>query len=210
MESIFLALYEFFKKRRSTFWVVLIGTLLLLGGVASRIELEEDISKFLPNDERVQEANYIFQNSKFAERLVMMVSVSDSAASVEPDSLVSFAEELVANMQGKLQPYIRQIDSEVDDAKVLEIMEVIHEHLPVFLDEQDYKVLDSLSQPEVTRQVMERNYRQLISPAGVAVKKIILKDPMGISFLALKKLQQLQYDENFELYQGYILTKDHR
>jgi 1-acyl-sn-glycerol-3-phosphate acyltransferase len=37
-----------------------------------------------------------------------------------------------------------------------------------------------------------------------------VKDPLGFSFLALQKLQQLQYDENFELYDGYIITKDHR
>ena len=33
---------------------------------------------------------------------------------------------------------------------------------------------------------------------------------MGISFLALKKLQQLQYDENFQLYDNAILTKDNK
>ena len=33
---------------------------------------------------------------------------------------------------------------------------------------------------------------------------MISNDPVGISFLGLKKLQQLQYDENFELYDNYV------
>ena len=39
---------------------------------------------------------------------------------------------------------------------------------------------------------------------------MISKDPVGISFLGLKKIQQLQYDENFELYDNYIITKDQK
>ena len=40
------------------------------------------------------------------------------------------------------------------------------------------------------------------------MKNMISNDPVGISYLGLKKIQQLQYDENFELYDNYIVTKD--
>ena len=33
---------------------------------------------------------------------------------------------------------------------------------------------------------------------------------LASSFIGLKKLQQLQYDENFELYDNYVVTKDHK
>ena len=90
------------------------------------------------------------------------------------------------------------------------MINTVHQHLPVFLDDKDYAKLDSIVKPENIKGVLESNYRQLISPAGVAVKGIIAQDPLGFSFLALGKLRQLQYDENFELYDGYIITKDHR
>src|SRR5690606_27133312 len=35
-------------------------------------------------------------------------------------------------------------------------------------------------------------------------------DPVGISFIALRKLRQLQYDENFELYDNAVITTDHK
>src|SRR6185436_14372475 len=60
------------------------------------------------------------------------------------------------------------------------------------------------------RETLEQDLRTLNSPAGFALKSMISNDPVGISFLGLRKLQQLQYDENFELYESYIMTKDHR
>lgn len=210
MATLFLNLYDFFQKRLLLFWVVFVATLILLGLGASRIALEEDITKFFPDDERVEKLNYVFQNSKFVERIVVMVSVKDSTTSPQPDSLVNFAEALAQRMDHDLKPYIKQLSTQIDDDKVLNLFTTIYEHLPIFLEDEDYTKLDSIRRPDNAARVLETNYRQLISPAGVVVKKIIVKDPLGFSFLALSKLKQLQYDENFELYDGYVVTKDHR
>ena len=77
-------------------------------------------------------------------------------------------------------------------------------------NEQDYQSIDSLTTRDTIQTTLQNNLRTLSSPAGVAFKNIIAKDPAGISLLGIKKLQQLQYDENFELYDGYVVTKDQR
>ena len=210
MATMLINLYDFFQRRIALFWVLFCSLLLLLGFAASRIELEEDITKFFPDDERVEKLNYVFQNSKFVERIVVMVSVADSSTSPLPDSLVSFAQMLSARMERELKPFISRMVTQVDDDIVLKLFSSVYNNMPVFLDESDYIQLDSITQPENAERILETNYRQLISPAGVVVKQIIAKDPLGFSFLALQKLKQLQYDENFELYDGYILTKDRR
>lgn len=210
MARIFLFLYDFFQRRKPLFWAVFLGLFALLGAGASRIELEEDITKFFPDDPRVEELNYVFKNSKFVERMVMMVSVKDSTTAPEPDSLIARAEAIAARIDTDLKPYVKQMVTRVDDEKVMEVFRAIQTQLPIFLDEKDYRQLDSLSRPENVQKILNENYQQLISPAGVALKRIIVQDPLGFSFLALKKLRQLQYDENFELYDGYIITKDHR
>lgn len=210
MATFFLTIYDFFRKRVFLLWVVFIVTLLSIGLGASRIKLEEDITKFFPDDERVEKLNYVFQNSKFVERIVVMVSIKDSTTSPQPDSLIAFAQELADQMGQKLKPFIRQMTTQIEDEKVMELFSTIYDHLPVFLNDHDYQLLDSIVRPGNAKAILENNYRQLISPAGVVIKKIIVKDPLGFSFLALQKLKQLQYDENFELYDGYIMTKDHR
>ncbi|HEY9044427.1 MAG TPA: 1-acyl-sn-glycerol-3-phosphate acyltransferase [Ohtaekwangia sp.] len=210
MEQVFIAIYDFFKRQRAAFWIVFVSTLALVGWGASRVELEEDITKFFPDDERVEKLNYIFRNSKFVERVVVMVSMKDSTAQPQPDSLVVFADSLVSRMERDLKPYVKRIAAKVDDQKIMEVFQAVQQTLPVYLDEKDYIYLDSITRPEVAREVLQRNYQQLISPSGIVTKRIIVQDPLGFSFLALKKLQQLQYDENFELYDNYIITKDHR
>ncbi|MCG7860329.1 hypothetical protein MD537_25330, partial [Flavihumibacter sediminis] len=55
---------------------------------------------------------------------------------------------------------------------------------------------------------LERNYATLRSPAGLAFKQFIARDPAGIALPALRKLQLLQYDQQFELYDNHILTRD--
>ena len=210
MATLLIQLYDFFKRRIALFWTVFCTLILLLAFTASRIELEEDITKFFPDDERVEKLNYVFQNSKFVERIVVMVSVKDSSTSPLPDSLVSFAELLSERMEGELKPFISRMVTQVDDEVVLKLFSSVYDNMPIFLDDSDYEKLDSIIRPVNAEKILETNYRQLISPAGVVVKQIIAKDPLGFSFLALQKLKQLQYDENFELYDGYILTKDRR
>lgn len=210
MEYLFLSIYDFFRTHRLAYFLTFGGllTLFLLG--ALQIHIEEDVTKFFPNDEKVEKINQIFQNSKFMEKLVVMVSLKDSAAGAQPDSLIAAADDLVANIEKQLEPYVKKVTYKVDDEIVLDVFNTISDHLPVFLDTNDYAAIDSLIEPDAITQTLERNYHQLISPAGLVFKRMIMKDPSGISMLAVKKLQGLQFDENFELYNGCIVTKDRK
>jgi uncharacterized protein len=210
METIFLGCYDFFKKRKALLFTFFIGSFLLLGFFASRIEIQEDISKFFPVDKKLEKVNQAFQGSRFAEKLVVMVSLKDSSAAAQPDQLIAYTDSLIGQMQTSLSPYVRDINYRVDDQVVLSMFDLVQQHLPTFLTEGDYTLLDSITQPEGIKQTLTNNYRQLISPTGIAVKRIIVKDPVGISNIVLKKLQGLQVNEEFELYDNYFFTKDHR
>jgi 1-acyl-sn-glycerol-3-phosphate acyltransferase len=210
MEKIFLPIFNYFEKRRVALYILFFSCLVISGYFASRIQLEEDISKILPDDQKIQKLNEVFQDSKFLDKLVITISLNDSTKGPQPDSLVVFADILVAKLNEELKPFIKSIQDKVDDALALEMFGSIHQNLPVYLNERDYEAIDSLTTRETIRQTLQNNIRTLSSPAGVAFKNIISNDPTGISLLGIKKLQQLQYDENFELYDGYILTRDQR
>ena len=64
MATIFLSLYDLFHRRKTIFWVVFISILLLLSAGAFQIKIEEDITRFFPDGKRVEDLNYVFQNSK--------------------------------------------------------------------------------------------------------------------------------------------------
>ncbi|MFN8242414.1 MAG: 1-acyl-sn-glycerol-3-phosphate acyltransferase [Ferruginibacter sp.] len=209
MGKFFIGIYDFFERRRSLLFLLFFGLLGLLGYFAMQLKFEEDISKILPRDKKIDKLNQVFQNSKFMDKLVVMVSLKDTAAA-EPDSLVAYAETFVARAQETLKPYISRISDKVDDQLALELFDTIHAHLPIYLDERDYAAIDSLITPQKVAATLEQDLRTLTSPAGFALKQMISNDPVGISFLGLKKVQQLQYDDNFELYDSYVITKDQR
>lgn len=210
MEKIFVNLFLYFKKHRPVFIIVLSLSFLLTGWLASRVRFEEDISRVLPKDKKVEKLNEVFQNARFAERLVLMVSLKDTTAPAAPDSLAAFATDFAGRIRRDLSPYISRLADKVDDSLTMGLFNTIAGHLPVYLDEQDYVAIDSLLTPARIRETLQADYNTLAGPAGIALKGMLIRDPAGIVMLGLKKLRGLQYDDNFELYDEYVLTKDHR
>lgn len=209
MENFFIGIYNYFQKQRLVFFICFAGSFLLSGYFALQLKFEEDISKVVPKDKKIEKLNQVFQNSKFLDKLVLTISLKNTTTA-QPDSLVSFAESLVSHIQQQLSPYISKVTDKVDDGLALDLFNSISDHLPVYLDARDYLTIDTLIQPVKVRETLAQNFRTLTSPAGIALKSMIGKDPVGISFIAFKKLQQLQYDENFELYDRYIITRDQK
>ncbi|MEP7107252.1 MAG: 1-acyl-sn-glycerol-3-phosphate acyltransferase [Ferruginibacter sp.] len=210
MAKIFTSIYRYFEKNRLVFFFIFSISFVLAGYFALQVKFEEDISKILPKDKQTDQLNQVFKNSRFMDRLVVTVSLKDSNAMAAPDSLVAFADQFVNTAQDKLSPWITKISYKVDDSLSMELFGTVNDHLPIYLNDKDYASVDSLIAPAKLKETLEQNFRTLSSPAGFAIKSMISNDPVGISFLGLKKLQQLQYDENFELYDSYIVTKDHK
>ena len=75
-------------------------------------------------------------------------------------------------------------------------------------DKNDYKTIQNKLHNDSISSIVDANYKSLVSPTGLVSKDFILNDPLGISFIALKKLQQLSVGEDFELQNGFVLTKD--
>lgn len=209
MEKLFTGIFDFFSGRKPLLYGLFLLTLALFGFFASRVRFEEDIAAIIPRDNKTDKLSEVFQNSKFADKLVLMVSLRDTAKA-EPDSLIGYADTLTARLRQSAGPLIKDMRYKVDEEFTLELFSIIQSNLPVFLDQQDYLHIDSLRDTARIRQTLEQDIRLLSSPSGFAVKQIIANDPGGISFIALRKLQQLQLEGNFELYDGYIVTRDHK
>jgi uncharacterized protein len=206
----FIYIYLYFQQHRKVFFVSLIASFMAVGLAASRIEFEEDIAQFIPKDKKTENLNQVFQNSKFLDKIVVTVSLKDSLAQPLPDSLIAFAEAFAVQTEQQLTPYIKKSNYRVDDEQAMALFETINQNIPIYLTDNDYLAIDSLTTPQQLKQTLQNNLETLTSPTGMALKSMISTDPVGISFLGLKKLQQLQYDENFELYDGYVMTKDRR
>ena len=210
MELLFTYIYRFLKKRRVLFFILFLGTFSIVSYYASKIKLEEDITKMMPTDAKVARLNSIFKNSKFLDRLVVTVSSADSTVIPEPDMLIGYTDSLISSLQKIDSSLIKEITYKVNDDVMYDVYNTFIENLPIFLEEHDYKTLEHLITKEKLDTTLEKNYKTLLSPASLVLKKNILRDPIGITPYALKRMQSLQFDDNFELENGYIFTKDRK
>jgi uncharacterized protein len=209
MANLFLYIYNYFAVNRRIFFTVFIGLFLLTGFFALKIKPEEDISKILPKDRQSEKLNEIFRNARFADKLVFMVSMKDSSRK-SPETLVTFSDSFTTRLRSQYCDYILAVEETINDSLFPQLMGLAISHLPVFLEPEDYSYFDSLGNPRKLKEILSRDIQTLSSPAGFMMKSIISRDPVGLTNPALKKLRLLQYDENFDLYDGHIISKDGR
>ncbi|HEY8914955.1 MAG TPA: glycerol acyltransferase, partial [Chitinophaga sp.] len=170
MGSFFVHIYNFYATRKVWLWISVVAAFALTGYFASRIQLEEDITKILPQDKTLNKLQQVFNDSRFADKLVVMVSQKDTTAEAQPDSLVDAGKDLwwwfnFVDEFPLRDQYTKNLQITVEDTLVLGLMQQIQTHLPLFLEPNDYHTIDSLIQPQRLQQTLESNYHTLISPA---------------------------------------------
>ncbi len=184
MTKIFLHIYYFFEAHRKIFWGVLIGLFAITGFFALKIKPEEDISKILPKDRQSDKLNDILRNARFADKLVLMVSLRDSSRT-SPDSLAGFSDSFAVSLRKNYPELILSVDDQVSDSLYPKLLSIVSDHLPVFLAPEDYAYMDSLENPDKMREVMLKDLQTLSSPAGFMLKSFIARDPLGLANPAL-------------------------
>lgn len=205
MQNIFLTIFDYFRRHRSAYWVLLTLCFLITGLGASRIRFENDINKMIPHDMRIEAMSQILNKTKTGEQLVFTLQFTDTTTQ-QPDSLIGLQEQLEAKLAALQPQYINGIQSRNDDNKEQLFSDLAMQYLPLFLTEEDYQRIDSLTQPEQLRSSLDQQHKLLLSPAGLVAKNWIAADPVGMMPLAFAKMQALSFDPNYELYNGYIFN----
>ncbi|MFY9310708.1 MAG: 1-acyl-sn-glycerol-3-phosphate acyltransferase [Bacteroidia bacterium] len=204
-----LNIYRYFQRRRWVLALLVVFVFAVTAWFAAKMQLEEDINKFIPKDKSVDEINFVLQNLKIRDKLVITISNTNSEAGTD-DMMASadaFADSLSAPAY---QHLIKDFTYKVSDDLMQQVYGTFYEHLPIFLEEKDYLKINGLLQPDSIRETLKNDYKTLLSPSGFALGKFIRQDPLSLTALALKKMQSIQFDENFEVNEGYIMTKDHQ
>ncbi|MDF2452477.1 MAG: family transporter [Bacteroidota bacterium] len=201
-------IYTFFKKRQLVFLILILAACSGLGFLASKIKLEEDITRFVPSDKNSRSINSILDNLKSKDKLIIHVSSKDSN---QIDQLIersdSVYNKLISNLNKEDYSDITFI---ISDDRFQQIYDLFYHNLPLFLEAKDYEKISGLIKKDSIEATLERDYATLLSPQGMALGKYIQRDPLNFTPIALKKLQNIQLDENFETYNNHIVTKDHR
>ncbi len=209
MTQFFIGLYDYFERHKILFYLSLISCVLLMGFFALQVRFEENITQFFPDTKDSQNTIKVFDNLKIKDKIIIMLSSADTCHQVEPDSLIEAAGQLQQTLTEKSGgTLIKGIFAQVDQSLIGGATDFVYEHLPLFLTDTDYQRFDSLLTEKGIQAIMQKNYTNLLSPAGIALRSYILRDPLGLGSEALKHLQDFQLEANYEIYDEHIFSKD--
>ena len=206
MNKFFIALYDFFESRRALLYALLGALVVAMGAAALQLRFSENITGFFPDGER--KAAAAFSNLKIKDKIAVMINAGEDAAD-KTDEMMACADSLAARLNADtLFRRYAEVEATFGSELADGMRSFLQGNLPLLLSEADYARMDTLVTPQGIAQAMEGNYRRLLSPVGGFIDEYIYDDPLGLSFGALGKLQELNIGGSYTLCDDYLFSKD--
>ncbi|WP_415329267.1 MMPL family transporter [Chryseobacterium sp. MMS23-Vi53] len=204
MHRFFIYLYYLISKNKATSVFFALGIAVLCGFFASKINFEEDINQIIPKNEKSDLTAKVLKQLNFSDKIIVII---ENKSKEENFQLSETADTFLTKIES-LQKYIGSVQGKVNDNEISETFDFVNQNLPLFLNENDYKEIERKLQKDSIAKQVENNYISLVSPTSLVTKEFIKKDPLGITFLGIKKLNALNISKDFRLEDNYIVTKD--
>ena len=171
-----------------------------------QLSYKEDISDFMPLTDEGKLDMEIYQDISGVNKLVVLFSCDKE----NPDSTIAAIDLFQESIQ-KMDTHNWTSDmvTRFDMEKVGEVTEFVYQNIPYFLTERDYARMDSLLRADnYVIEQLDRDREMLMFPSGGLLSENISRDPLNLFTPVLSKLQGLQQENKFEMYDGYIFTPD--
>lgn len=205
MGEFFYRLYNLIQHEKRLSIAALMCVFGILIWTASGVTFTEDIAKLIPSSSDNQDLQKILKTAHFSDKIIVHLQKEMKG---DTEDLADYATQFLDTLTATSEAYIKDIQGKIDEETIFETMDFVYDHVPLFLNEDDYKTLSAKLTPDSLAKIMENTYKTLISPSGIVVKKTLLKDPLGISLMALKHLQKLGVSKEFTLKDGFLISKD--
>lgn len=205
MHRYFYVIHLFVNRRKSLSVLLALLMLILFGFFASQLKFEEDITKLIPTNDKSDVTAKVLKQLNFADKTTVIFKLEKNGTEEDLKEMATIFSDSVAL---SCKPYITGVQGKIDEENIQETIDFVYNNLPLFLENKDYAAIQNKLQKDSITATVQGNYKSIISPSGFVTKDFILQDPLGISFIALKKLQQLNVGDDFTLSNGFIMTKD--
>ncbi|MCC8176357.1 MAG: 1-acyl-sn-glycerol-3-phosphate acyltransferase [Bacteroidales bacterium] len=210
MTRYLLKIYDFLLGHQR---LCLISFLLITSGLLIlflRLNFNEDISAFLPLDERQQKSMQVYQDVSGASRILAIFQSTDTTDSA-PDLIVTAIDDYLAEIERVDTAHaIKNIVSEVDIETISELTDFVYQNIPYFLSDADYERIDSLlASPNYIAEQLEADKQMLMFPTSGMLAANLQKDPLNLFSPVVARLNRGQSGA-VETYDGRIFTSDMR
>lgn len=206
MHHFFVAIHQLINQKKKISLIGFVFLFAILGYLASKITFEENITRLLPTTDKASLTSKVINQMNFSDKISIIISKEKNG---NDDDLTQYANQFLDSISVSCKPYVKKIQGKIDEENIQETIDFVYQNLPLFLNSEDYKTIANKLHSDSISNTIASDYKSLIAPTGFITRDYILQDPLGISFIALKKLQQLSVGDNFDLQNGYVVTKDH-
>lgn len=192
MHRFFIFLYYLISKNKvlSVFTALGIATLCVF--FASKINFEEDINQIIPKNEKSDLTAKVLKQLNFSDKIIVIIENKSNEDSFQ----LSETADTFLQKTEPLQKYISSVQGKVNDDEISETFDFVSQNLPLFLNTEDYREIErKIRKDSIARQV-ENNYISLASPTSLVTKEFIKKDPLGLTFLGIRKLNALNISKD--------------
>ncbi len=204
MKELFVHIYRYLSERKALTYLFFLVCLAAFSFFALKLKFDTDLASMMPSNAMSSKAQEVLTKNKAMDKLVVSVATLDTTL-IDGDLLTAYIDDFATIIDTfDSKNLIASVETRQDDERLIELFDVVNANLPFLLDERDYASIDSLIQSDQIRTTLQQNYATLASANGLAMKQLIAKDPLGISLLAFKKLYQLKFEDDVQLYDGYI------
>src|SRR5690606_31979093 len=125
---------------------------------ASRIQFEEDITKLIPTSEDSEHISDVVRSTKFADKTVINISTPHAG---DVAALKDYADAFAAAMETDAARYIKRMQVRLEDDQLTALVDIVARNLPLFLDDGDYRRIDSLLRPDSVAANVKETYQAI-------------------------------------------------
>jgi 1-acyl-sn-glycerol-3-phosphate acyltransferase len=175
-----------------------------------RIKYREDVADFLPNNKANERINTVYRQIGGSGKILVNFSMKDSTQR-NTERLIEAIDRFALLLQERDSLHtISDVVAQVDESRMLEVMEFIRQNVPYFLTEADYNRMDTLLSEDFISSQVRENKRLLMLPTGSTIRQSIAADPLHLFSPLLLKLKDFQAGDREELVDGYLFSDNGR
>ena len=191
-------------------WLLVMGITVLGIYLTTTITVNDDALDLLPG-KAVGGDVRLLEQLGLVNRVIISLTLgpdNDATSWKDPVGLKSSAAAIASAMEES--GLFSNIIYKLPENNALQVFASLQAHLPLLLDQRDLAVLQKHLSSSAIEDALHNGFMQLNSPAGIALKKQIQLDPLGISKFLIEKLHYLRAPFTMNMSDGFFLSKNGR
>lgn len=203
MSACFGRCYAYWQTRRARLFAAAVLLTLIMGGLAYRAPLREDIGAMLPDTPpAIHDTFESLRHAPFLQMILIDLKIEDEK---DRDALHASVDALSGAMQA---PFFTKVVTGVDDQDARLLMQWLLAHFPQLFTEEDAAEVAGTFEEGRVRERLEANLKLLAQPESVVMKNLVMADPLGLRDLLLRKLRYLSVVPQARLERSHFVSRD--